>query len=82
MADSTHTVASLIDAFGGPTAFGRVIGKNPSTASEMKRSGSISVDYWPKIVAAAAERAISGVTYETLTLMHTSAAPREIARAS
>jgi hypothetical protein len=65
-----QTVPELIDAFGGPTAFSVVIGKNPSTASEMKRSGSIKPGYWPKIVEAAASRGIRGVTYEHLTMMH------------
>lgn len=60
----------LIDAFGGPTAFSAVIGKGPSTASEMKRSGRIQPKYWPKIIDAAAEQNIAGVSYETLALMH------------
>lgn len=65
-----RTVPALIDAFGGPTEFAKVIEKNPSTASEMKRTGSIRVPYWPAIVAAAAEREIPGVTLESLALMH------------
>jgi hypothetical protein len=64
------TISELIDAFGGATEFAKVIDKNPSTASEMKRSGSIRVSYWPVIVAAAAERGIAGVSSETLMLMH------------
>jgi hypothetical protein len=65
-----RTVSELIDAFGGPTEFSKVIEKKPSTASEMKRSGSIRPGYWPKIIAAAAERRIRGVNAETLMLMH------------
>jgi len=68
-------VPDLIDAFGGPTAFAAVIGKKPSTASEMKRNGSVPPKYWRTIVQAAAERGIDGVTYETLAMMHTPAAP-------
>jgi len=65
------TISELIDAFGGPTKFATdVIGKNPSTASEMKRTGSIRIPYWPKIIAAAAERRIKGVTPEALMKMH------------
>ena len=64
------TIAALIAAFGGASEFARVIDKIPSTASEMKRSGSIRVAYWPKIIAAAAERGISGVSSETLMQMH------------
>jgi len=64
------TISELIDAFGGPTEFAKIIDKIPSTASEMKRTGSIRVPYWPKIIAAAAERRIRGVTPETLMQMH------------
>ena len=45
------TVSDIIEAFGGPTKFAGVIGKGPSTASEMKRSGSIPVRYWPAVIA-------------------------------
>lgn len=64
------SVPELIDAFGGATRFAEVIGKIPSTASEMKRTGAIRVPYWPAIVAAAAERGIKGVTLESIALMH------------
>ena len=64
------TVPELIDAFGGATEFAKVIDKIPSTASEMKRTGSIRVTYWPKIITAAAERGIKGVTPDTLMQMH------------
>jgi hypothetical protein len=65
-----NTVPELIDAFGGVTAFSRVIGKRPSTASEMKRNRSIHVDYWPRIIEAAAERGIEGVSAEFLMRLH------------
>lgn len=64
------SIPELIDAFGGASEFGRIIDKIPSTASEMKRSGSIRVRYWPKIIAAASERGIEGVSYESLVQMH------------
>ena len=65
------TVSELIEAFGGPTKFAaEVISKNPSTASEMKRSGSIHVSYWPKIIAAAPSFGIRGVTADVLMKMH------------
>lgn len=70
-----NTICSLIDALGGPTAFGHVIGKRASTASEMKRNGSIAVGYWPKIIAAAAERGIDGVTADLLMRLHHSSEP-------
>lgn len=68
--DTPRTIPDLIDAFGGPTGFAKVIDKNPSTASEMKRSQSIRVGYWPLIVEAAQEEGIPGVTLEALAQMH------------
>jgi hypothetical protein len=65
-----NTIPELIDAFGGPTKFAKVIDKEPSTASEMKRSGSIRVIYWPRIVEAASEHDVEGVTFDKLTEMH------------
>jgi hypothetical protein len=65
-----NSVPELIDAFGGPTAFSRVIEKGPSTASEMKRSRSIGIQYWPKVIEAAAERGLQGVTTDLLMRIH------------
>lgn len=70
MSEPLKTISELIDAFGGPTEFAKVIDKNPSTASEMKRTGSIRVPYWPKIIAAAADRRIGNVTADALMRMH------------
>lgn len=62
-----QSVPELIDAFGGPTAFARILDlKGPSTASEMKRNRSIPVDYWPRLIAAAREHGIRGITAEHL----------------
>lgn len=68
-ADSPRTVPELIDALGGPTAVSRVIGKRASTVSEMKRSGSIDVKYWPALIAEAGTRGVI-VTSDALMLMH------------
>jgi hypothetical protein len=65
-----NTIPELIDAFGGPTKFAKIIGKNPSTASEMKRSGAIRVSYWPRIVEAASAHDVQGLSFEKLTKMH------------
>lgn len=65
------TVPELIDAYGGPTAFSKALGlKNPSTASEMKRSGSIRPRYFRKIVETAPDYGIKGVDYKKLAMMH------------
>lgn len=70
------TIPDLIDAFGGAAAFGRVIGTIPSTASEMKRTGSIRVKYWPKIIAAASKRQIEGVSADSLMRMNVGSSSR------
>ena len=69
------TIADLMDAFGGVTAFGRVIGKSQSAASEMKRRGAIHVRYWPAVIAAATARGIPGVTAERLMTLHAGEVP-------
>jgi hypothetical protein len=70
--NSKRTVADLVEAYGGTTAFGRIIGKGPSTASEMKRVGRIDPKYWTKIVVSARERGpqFDWVTPEALMQMH------------
>lgn len=66
-----QSVPDLIDAFGGPTAFASVIGlKRASTASEMKRNRSIAVEHWPRVIAAAHEIGLGGVTAEMLLRLH------------
>lgn len=67
------TASELIDRFGGPTAFGRIIEVRPSAASEMKRRQSIPVVYWQRLVEAARQRDFDDVTYESLTAMHSPA---------
>ena len=65
-----QTVAEIVDAFGGPTAFAKVISRGVSTASEMKRNGSIPGRYWEAVVLAARARGISGVTLACLARLH------------
>lgn len=68
---SPDTVPYLIEILGGGTAVAAIIGgAHPSTASEMKRRGSIPTKYWPKIIEAARERGID-LTAEKLMQMHT-----------
>jgi hypothetical protein len=65
-----QTVAEIVDAFGRPTAFAKVISRGTSTASEMKRNGSIPGRYWEVVVHAARARGIGGVTLECLARLH------------
>lgn len=74
-----NTVDDIFNEFGGPTAVGKVLGKEPSTASEMKRRGSIPVEYWPQLIAAAQERGIE-LDYGRLVSIHV--AERKAARHS
>jgi hypothetical protein len=68
---STLDIVGLIDKLGGNTGFASSIGaRHPSTASEMKRRGSIPVHYWPKVIAAAHERSLR-LTADDLVRMHT-----------
>lgn len=48
-----RTVEEIFEAFGGPAAFARHLEIKGSTASEMKRRRSITIEHWPKLIAAA-----------------------------
>lgn len=64
------TVSALFDALGGPARVGRILERGNSTASEMKRRGSIPVDYWPALIASDEGKAI-GLTPDDLMRLHT-----------
>jgi hypothetical protein len=55
-----RTVSDIIDGLGGNTAVARIIGKGPSTVSEMKRRGAVPVEYWPALVLAASDADVAG----------------------
>lgn len=44
------SVSDLFEKMGGSAAIARIIRKGASTASEMKRRGSIPVEYWPDLI--------------------------------
>ncbi len=64
------TARDVIDAFGGATAFARIVGIKRSTASEMRRHDRIRGTYWVKVVEAARAQRIRGVTLEALARIH------------
>ena len=64
-----QSIPEIIDAFGGQAAFARAINRGSSTASEMKRRGSIPSWYWEAVVHAARARGIAGVL-ECLARLH------------
>ena len=69
-----NTVTNLFEQLGGPTKVARILGVGFTTASEMKRRGSIPVKYWPKLVEACRADGVDSVTYERLVSMHAEAA--------
>jgi hypothetical protein len=74
-----ESVEQVFIAFGGPTALARAIGIKTSAASEMRRRGSIPVEYWQRLTAAADERGITDLSYERLVSMHTPAKTERVA---
>jgi hypothetical protein len=65
------TVSDVFSEFKKTSAFADALGLKLSAASEMRRRNSIPVRYWPRLVEAARERGIDGISYEKLVEMHT-----------
>lgn len=63
-------VSEVFSAFGGPAMVARALGVRPSTASEMKRRGSIPAEYWLDLVREAKRMRIAGIDAETLVRLH------------
>lgn len=61
-----RTFADVFAEFGGPTRLAEAIGIKPFHAQTMKARASIPPGYWPRVVAAAKERGIEGITFEAL----------------
>lgn len=68
------SVQHIFKALGGPTKVARILDVGFTTASEMKRRGSIPVKYWPRLVEACEAEGIDDVNYERLVAMHSEAA--------
>lgn len=73
-----NSLKDLVDELGGTTAFAASIHVNVSTASEMKRRGSVPVRYWPSLIAAAEERGVP-LTYDMLVAIHSPNTNSEVA---
>ena len=65
-----NSITHLFDALGGPAVIGRGVGITTEHAAAMRRRGSIPVSYWPKLIESAAQRGVSGVTYDALVALH------------
>jgi len=61
-----RAVADIMALWPTDADFARDIGIKPSHAQVMQTRDSIPAPYWSKVVAAAAERGIEGVTLELL----------------
>jgi hypothetical protein len=62
-----ETFGAIIDAFGGTSAFGQAIGIPDSHARTMKARDSIPPEHWDRLVKAAMERDIEGISFKRLT---------------
>lgn len=69
MATSVNTIDDIFDVFGGTSAFAHVIERGQSTASEMRRRGSIPVEHWPKLIESEKGRALN-ITSDLLVTLH------------
>lgn len=65
-----ETVDDVFTAFGGPAVVMRILDLKRSTATEIKRRGSIPVEYWPGLIEAAPRYGISGLTSDKLLQIH------------
>lgn len=64
------SVDAIFDELKGPSRVAKLLGVNPSTASEMKRRQSIPVKYWPRLVDACRGMGVMGVNYDVLVFLH------------
>ena len=65
-----NTVEDVFTAFEGTSNFADALSLGLSTASEMRRRGSIPVRYWPRLVDEASKRQIEAITYDRLVAIH------------
>lgn len=60
------TFANVIDQLGGSARVAELLSVPPGTAAAMKSRNSIHPKYWSRIVGAAREQRVKGVSYELL----------------
>lgn len=65
-----NTVEDVFLSFDGTSALASALQVKLSAASEMRRRGSIPVRYWPRLVDAARERNVDGISYDVLVHIH------------
>jgi hypothetical protein len=69
-----RTIDDLMKLWPTVAEFARDIGIKPTHAQTMRVRGSIPVEYWPNILAAAKTRNLPGITADTLIVHLTEAA--------
>ena len=63
-------IHDIFDVLGGPAAVARELRIKPSTASEMKRRGSIPAEYWAELAAIAERRRHPEINADLLAALH------------
>lgn len=63
-------IHDIFDVLGGPAAVARELRIKPSTASEMKRRGSIPAEYWAELAAIAERRRHPEINTDLLAALH------------
>ena len=61
-----NSFSDVIDAFGGPSKFAAAIGRPPSHARTMRARNSIPAGRWLRVVDAARECGVAGISLELL----------------
>jgi len=74
-----ETFDAIIEAFGGAGPFAQAIGIPDSHARTMKARNSIPPEHWDRLVAAAIERDIEGISYKRLTEIRSASRRRAVA---
>lgn len=76
---SMIAIHDIFDALGGPAAIARELRIKPSTASEMKRRGSIPAEYWAELTAIAERRRHPEINADLLAALHARQSRAEMA---
>lgn len=65
-----RSVSDVIEALGGSSILAGELGLPATTVASWKSRGSIPDEHRPTLIKIARKKAIRGVDYESLTLMH------------
>jgi hypothetical protein len=68
------TFKDIIDRFDTAESLAREIGEKGVTVRQWRNRGSIPSRYWPKIIAAADRRAVTGITLDAFMQAQATAA--------